>query len=259
MITIQKILIALALVAAVGAGSYEMHQTFRLRQQAKVIQQQQAPLLNQIQQLRQELNETTNRLASLRTENQQWKSKFNQAEIQRLKVEVTQLQATEAQTERDPDEPSLNSWLDRVDQLKQYVEQHPDQGIPEFKFLTAREWLLIAAPDGPVSDWNAVMQDLKSQAEPRFAQVVEKILQNYAQANGGQFPGHLSQLQPYCDADVEGILQERYEIKPATILPASAVKDQQIKTDWVVAGKEPIASNTADHIAIYTNGYTYFW
>lgn len=259
MIAIQKILIALVLVAALGAGSYEMHQTFRLRQQAKAIRQQQAPLLDQIQQLQQELKETTNRLASLQTENQKWKSNPNQAEIQRLKVEVTQLQATETRTERDPDQPALNSWLNRVDRLKQYVEQHPDRGIPEFKFLTAREWLLIAAPEGQVTDWNAVMQDLKGQATPRFAQVVEKILQNYAQANGGQFPSKLSQLQPYCDAEVEAILQERYEIKPATILPASAVRDQQIKTDWVVAGKEPIASNTADRIAIYTNGYTYFW
>lgn len=259
MITLQKIFIALALAATAAAGGYEAHQTFRLREQAQAIRHAQAPLVEQIRNLQSECDEATNRLASLLAENQQLQSSFNPAEIQRLHAEVARLQATEAQTKNDPDEPALDSWLNRVNQLKQYVEQHPNQGIPEFKFLTAREWLLIAAPQNPVSDWGTVMQDLKMQAEARFAEIVERVLQKYSHANGGQFPSDLSQLQPYCEADVEDILQRRYEIKPARILPASSVKSQDIKTDWVIAGKDTVSSNTADHIAIYTNGYTYFW
>jgi hypothetical protein len=103
------------------------------------------------------------------------------------------------------------------------------------------------------------MEDLKCQAADRFATVVQISLQKYSVANGGQFPSDLSQLLPYCGAGVEDILQQRYEIRPASALPASSVKDQDMKTDWVIAGKEPIASYTANHIAIYTNGYTYFW
>lgn len=259
MTVLQKISITLALSGAIGAGGYEGYQTFRLREQAQAIRQQQAPLFEQIHRLQQERDETMNRLASLLSENQQWKSNSQVVEIQRLRAEVRRLQATQSETESDPDESAVDSWLNRVNRLKEYVRQHPDQGIPEFKFLTAREWLLIAAPEGPVSDRDAVMQDLKVQAEPRFAEVVQQVLQRYAQANGGQFPSDLAQLQPYCDADIEDILQQRYEIKPASILPASSVKDQRIKTDWVIAGKDPVASNTADHIAIYTNGYTYFW
>lgn len=257
MSAIQKIFIALALTAAVGTGGYEAHQTFRLRERERAIRQQQAPLVHQVEQLERELNEATNRLASMSEENQQWNPNSIGAEIQKLKARAAQLQATRAQTKSEPGEPTLNSWLNRVGQLKRYLEQHPDQGIPEFKFLTDREWLLVTAPEGPSPDWNDAIQGLKMQAEPRFAGVVEKALQNYAQANGGQFPGDLSQLQPDCDADVEDILQERYDIKPASILPARDVKALNVKTDWVIAGKEPMAPNTG-HIAIYINGYTYW-
>jgi hypothetical protein len=58
---------------------------------------------------------------------------------------------------------------------------------------------------------------------------------------------------------VEDILQQRYEIKSASILPASQARDLNIKTEWVIAGKEPIASNSADHLAIFNEGYTFFW
>ena len=259
MTAIQKIFITLTLTAAIGTGGSEARQSLRLREQARAIRQQQAPLVQQIEQLQREVNEATNRLASVLAENQEWNSNSIMAEIQNLKARVAGLQVTEARAEPAPGDPALNSWLNRVDQLKQYVGQHPDLGIPEFKFLTPREWLLITAPEGPVSDWNAAAQDLKPQAEYRFAEVVEKILQNYAQANGGKFPGDLSQLQPYCDAEVEDILQQRYEIKPASILPASSVKEQHIRTDWVIAGKDPMVSNSGNHIAIYTNGYSFFW
>jgi hypothetical protein len=100
---------------------------------------------------------------------------------------------------------------------------------------------------------------LKGQAIGRFAGLMEGVLQKYAQANNGQFPSELSQLQPYCDPNAEAILQQRYEIKPASILPPSTVKELNIKTDWVIAGKQTVASNTGDYVAIWADGESYFW
>ena len=259
MITIQKIFILLALTATAGAATYEARQTSLLRERADGIRRQQAPLLATVQQLQEELNEATNGLASILAENQDWKSNFDAAEIQRLKAKLAGLQAAKSDTTQNPEEAELNAWLERVNQFKEYVEEHPSQAVPEFKFLTDREWLLIAASVSQDSTWDDAMQELKSQAEMRFAAPVEEALQKYAQANNSKFPGELSQLRPYCDPEVEDILQQRYEIKPASVLPASAVKVQNISTDWVIAGKKPIASNTGDRIAIYTGGYTYFW
>ncbi len=188
----------------------------------------------------------------------QLKSNSNTAELLSLRVEARRLEAAQANTANNPSESAANSWLNRVNQLKQYAEQHPNESIPEFQFLTDREWLLIAAPGPTGTNLGEAMQALKSQAEGRFAGFVQTVLQKYVQAKHGQFPTDLSQLQPYCDPKVEDILQQRYEIKPASVLSASSVKALNIKTDWVIAGKEPVASNTAVRIAIYADGYSYF-
>jgi hypothetical protein len=200
-----------------------------------------------------------NRMAALTVDNEQLMSNPNKAEILSLRDEVAQLKADEVQKNGDQVESEVNSWLERVEQLKQYVEQHPEERIPEFQFLTDREWLIEAAPGDAGADYANATQQLKGQAEGRFALAVQTVLQKYSQANNGQFPTDLSQLQPFCDPSVKDILKQRYEIKPASILPASQVRDLNIKTDWVIAGKKPIASNSADHLAIFNEGYTFFW
>ena len=49
MTTLQKSLIAITLVAAVGAGIYEARKASQLREQNQTLLQQQAPLAEQIQ------------------------------------------------------------------------------------------------------------------------------------------------------------------------------------------------------------------
>jgi len=251
--------IILALIAAMATGGYEAHQVSRLRGQAGSIRQQQAPVLAEIRRLQRERDDAAARLDSLQAENARLKSRSTAAELQQLRADMVRLQATEIQKQNDPSESAVDSWLEKVDQLKQYVAQHPDAGIPEFQYLTDREWLLLAVPGHPEADSGSVLQDLKSQAIVQFALIAQNALQKYSTANDGQFPGDFAMLKPYCDSSTFNILQSRYEIKPASVLPESSVKFQDIKTSWVIAGKEPVASNTANHIAIYTNGYAYFW
>jgi RNA polymerase sigma factor (sigma-70 family) len=259
MTTLQKALVTTALVATVSAGVFEAHQNFQLREQNQTLQQQQAPLAEQLAQLQRERNDTTNQLASLLTENAQLKSNSNENELLKLRGEVTRLKAAETHRQNDPMEVMADSWIKRVDKFKQYVEQHPSDGIPEFQFLTDREWLSVVEPSYGESNFKEQMELLKSQAIGRFAGLMQGVLRKYAQANNGQFPSDLSQLESYCDPNVEAILQQRYEIKPSSILPPSTVKDLNIKTDWVIAGKQPVASNTADYVAIWADGESYFW
>ena len=63
MTTLQKTLITAAIAAAVGAGIYEARQNSRLRGQVQSLQQQQAPLTEQIQQLTRERDDAIKRLA----------------------------------------------------------------------------------------------------------------------------------------------------------------------------------------------------
>ncbi len=63
MTTLQKIVIVAALATAVSAGLFEARQNSRLRDQLETLQQQQAPLAEQIRQLEQQNTDATNRLA----------------------------------------------------------------------------------------------------------------------------------------------------------------------------------------------------
>lgn len=65
MTILQKTIIGATLAVAVGTGLYEARHNSKLRDQLKVLQQQQAPLTEQIQQLQRERDDATNRLASL--------------------------------------------------------------------------------------------------------------------------------------------------------------------------------------------------
>jgi RNA polymerase sigma factor (sigma-70 family) len=92
MTTLQKAIIGAVLTAAVGTGVFEAHQTSQLRDQVQTLQQQQAPLAEQIRQLQRERDEATNRLARVITENAQLESSSNEAELLKLRGEIAVLQ-----------------------------------------------------------------------------------------------------------------------------------------------------------------------
>jgi RNA polymerase sigma factor (sigma-70 family) len=89
MTTLQKTLITATMVALTGAGIYESSKVSQLQTQVAALQQQQAPLTAQIQQLEGERDETRRQLASLRDENERLIG--NTAELLRLRSEVGRL------------------------------------------------------------------------------------------------------------------------------------------------------------------------
>ncbi|MDB6029382.1 MAG: polymerase, sigma-24 subunit, subfamily [Verrucomicrobiales bacterium] len=88
MTTLQKVLITTALVVAAGTGIYEASRASRLLEQNQTLQQQQAPLAAQLQQLQRERDEATNRLSAVNTEVAQLKSGQRQNELLKLRGEV---------------------------------------------------------------------------------------------------------------------------------------------------------------------------
>ncbi len=92
MTTLQKIIIGTALTAAVGTGIFEASQAARLRAENRTLQQQQAPLAGQIQQLQGERDDATNQVAALTDD---------KSELLKLRGEVgvlrNQLQTLKAQ------------------------------------------------------------------------------------------------------------------------------------------------------------------
>jgi RNA polymerase sigma factor (sigma-70 family) len=88
MTTLQKTVTTAALTAAVGTGIFEAHQAAQLREQNQTLQQQQTSLAEQIRQLRQERDDTTNQLMALLAENEQLKSNPNRTELLKLRGEI---------------------------------------------------------------------------------------------------------------------------------------------------------------------------
>ena len=131
MTTLQKTIIGAALAAAVGTGIYEARQASAWRTQAQTIQGQQS---EQMQQLQSERDNATHQLAAVRDEI----GRLNRStsELLKLRNELAQLKSAAIQQQNDPTESARQSWLARVTQLKKYLTQMPDKGIPELKYLT---------------------------------------------------------------------------------------------------------------------------
>jgi RNA polymerase sigma factor (sigma-70 family) len=100
MTTIQKTLVATALVVTGGAGIYETQRARHFHQEVQTIQRQQAPLIEQIQQLQQERDAATSRLALLAEET--GRLKLDASELLRLRGEVSRLRTEQGRKAPTP-------------------------------------------------------------------------------------------------------------------------------------------------------------
>ena len=100
MTTLQKTVIGVTIAAAVGTGIYEARQASIVRTQIQALQQQQAPVAEQIEQLTRARDEATRETASLREENERLNR--NTGELLRLRGEVNLLR----QAQNPPAKPA---------------------------------------------------------------------------------------------------------------------------------------------------------
>jgi hypothetical protein len=249
-------------IMAGAVGILEARQASHFHERIQSLKQQQIALSAHISLLEQERDEANDRLASMQAKNEASESDTNMLELLYLRGEVSRLEANETATKNDPIAiVARDAWLARVNQLKQYVEKHPDEAIPEFQYLSAREWLVVMESSDDTNLAQAVGQ-LKFQAESKFALAVLNALMKYTRANNEQFPDDFSQLQPYADATMEQILAERYEIQPASVVNQ---KDNQSNIQLinamgshVITSRFTLENGSSARFAIYPTGYILF-
>jgi len=234
MTTLQKAIITAALVAAVGTGVYQARQVSQLHEQVQALQQQQAPLTEQIQQMQRERDDATNRWASLA--NEITRLKGNTAELLKLRGEVARLRGNAQPQRSNPIETDMKSWLVRVSRLKQRLAETPEAKIPEMRLLDEEDY--TDATQGLLNterDYLAALSNLRSTGEFKFITTfLNPALTQYAQANNGQFPTDLSQLQPYFPSPVEDAILQRWEIAPAKTVRTDNFGDPIITTKAAV-------------------------
>ncbi len=189
----QKVTVAAIAAAALFGGLY----------QNRLIRMQQRRLTA----LEQQLNITRAQIRQLTSERIRLTARLNAAQSYG-DMEVT--------ASENPTEKSLKSWLARVDQLKQRFEDHPDQKIPDLKFMTDEDWLNAARENlDTEKDYRRALAAMRNAAWGHSASyIVQPALRKYADANGGAYPTDISQLQPYLsDRNDLAILQE-FEVVP---------------------------------------------
>jgi RNA polymerase sigma factor (sigma-70 family) len=219
MTTLQKALIGATLAAAVGTGLYEAQRASALQEQMQTLQRQPAPVAGQSDALRRQLEEANRQLAALQTQNE--KLRRDAADVFRLRGEVARLRGNGSQAGDDPAASAAKSWLARVSQLKERLQQTPGAKIPEFQYLTDQDWLNAAKNDlNTDEDYRRALSRLRDTAESTFiTTALQPALNQYKQANNGQFPTDISQLQSYFDPPVDASVLQRWEVAPQSTVP----------------------------------------
>lgn len=78
-------------------------------------------------------------------------------------------------------------------------------------------------------DYRKALSGLRSAAESTFiTTVLTPALNQYEQANQGQFPASISQLQPYFNPPVDDSILQRWEVAPKSTVPSLGVGDSII-------------------------------
>jgi RNA polymerase sigma factor (sigma-70 family) len=249
MTTLQKALIGAALATAVGTGLYEAHRVSDLQEQMQTLRQQPDPAAAQNDLLRQQLEEANRQLTALQAQNEMLRR--DAADVPRLRGEVGRLRDKAQASSNDPAALAAKSWLDRTTQLKARLQQTPGAKIPELQFLTEEDFLNAAKNDlNTDEDFRRAFSGLRNAAETAFINSeLKPALSQYAQANNGQFPTDLSQLQQYFNPPVDNSVLQRWEIAPHSTVEGVGVGDM------VVTQVAPVDADNDNRYAVGLNGW----
>jgi len=204
MTIIQKTIVGATLVAAVATGVYEARQAATSRAEVQMLQQQQAPLNEQIQQLQEERDQATSRVAQLTSEVERLSQ--SAAEVIKLRGEVARLRnAPVTQTSQKNDKADISSGVGDSGNVLQLTEEATRlwqtgrfaEAISKFESVLKLDPNNSGAWNG--LGWASFNSGKPSEAERAFQKVVELEPEHTAALNGlGQL--YLSQKK-YAEAE----------------------------------------------------------
>ena len=127
----------------------------------------------------------------------------------------------------------------RLDRLNRWLDERPEEKIPELKLLSEDEWLRSVG-------WTLINEEeyrswisaQRGNAEKKFARIAFKAVKQYVRDNQGAFPADLTQLKSYFETPVEDAILQRYHIVPAKSLNDPFLN--AVGGDWVITQKAPV-------------------
>jgi hypothetical protein len=195
-----------------------------------------------------ERDETARQLISLREENERLNR--DTTELLRLRAEVGSLRNAARELKHSETDATLvaaKSWLEKVNALKKWVEQRPEQQIPEFQYLHDYDWLDVVKSSNMVGDHapaNAMFR-LREAAKDQFAHEMSNALKRFVEEHNGDLPTDLSQLNTYFQLPMSDDILKSYKLLHTGKL-ADLAKDE-----WIVGEiAAPIDENDSTRLLI---------
>jgi hypothetical protein len=274
--TLKPVIIGVVLAAALAYPLLVRHhaevhwraQQQALLQQAAILDQwsaENARLSNMIVQAESSQSLSNAQLASLtKLRNEFGQLQQTLQEIEQLRRQIQRLRDRLQDAAREEEEghddytallaDEMPRRQARVARLKQWLEEMPEEKIPELQFLSENDW--IRRVDDPLvtdDDYRSAISWLRMDADGEFAQRALPALRQYVQSNNGQFPTDLAQLKPYFESPIDDAILQRYEIVPTKSLVSSLAEDG-LGGDELITEKAPVNTNDL-RTAIGTNGW----
>jgi RNA polymerase sigma factor (sigma-70 family) len=194
MTTLQKTAVVAAFVIVAGAGIY----------QAKVADRR----ADELRALHAQTDRTTEEIRAVRS--------ARTVALARLKSVEEQIDArlasVRASSVRDAAlETEMKDWLGRVDRLKRFFVERPEQSIPELQTLTDVAWFNAASE--PIDSAEALRRttsQLRHLAAMPFTRVLHAALRAYLPAHNDILPASPHDLAPYCEPPMDPAILDRY-------------------------------------------------
>ena len=197
-------------------------------------------------------------LARLRNEARHLRDKLKEGEKMRRESGRIRQALQKNSQEDDFQNPTalLSEEMDirqkRLDDLKKWLDENPQERIPELQYISDISWIRSAdrrrITDEDFQGW---MGAQRGNAEAKFARMAFEALKAYGAANGGRFPTALSQLVPFFPNPVDGAILERYQIVNSKTLPKFLAEGGG---DWAITQKAPINPRFDSRLAISLKG-----
>lgn len=244
MTTLQKTLVTVTLAVLAGVGIYEARQAGQFRTRVRLLEAEQAALVEEVQRLRGEREETARLLGTLREENERLGR--DRLELLQLRGQIARLRQSTAgsgawagdqpDTDRDAITIAAKSWLSRVEWLKQYATQPTSGTIPEFQLLTEEDWLDVAKDQlETAADHRMAMSKLRAAAERKAGEIIQRALIRFAQENQWDPPIDLVRLRPYLEPPLDEAILQRWEIAPQDRVPNIGMGN-----DWILTQRAAV-------------------
>ncbi|WP_342750970.1 hypothetical protein OH491_08325 [Termitidicoccus mucosus] len=157
-------------------------------------------------------------LAIRESENKETKDALKKATKELINFKETQeiLAENAGQDDIVDQENELDRWLGNIIQLRNFIKHHSEYAIPEFRYLTTKDWL-AAAEGGQMAseaDYRKALALLRERAKRPVCVELCQGIQAFSKANDGNLPRGLEDIVSYLPKDFDPDILARYENNP---------------------------------------------